>query len=63
MARYPKPDGWQGGSVEGSILRTLDGHLGTNVEVDEGEDCRDRRNERSFDEADLGGSSYDGEAL
>lgn len=62
MARYPKPEGWDGGP-DGRILRTLDGHLGTNVEVDNGEDVRDRRNERTFDEADLGGSYFSGEVL
>ncbi len=57
MAKYPKPDGWKGGTVESSVLRTFDGHIGMNYETDP---MIDRRNERSFDAADIGGENYAG---
>lgn len=59
MARYPKPEGWNGGP-DGKILRTGSaGHLGpqTNDEEDQGP-WLDRRNEKTFDEADFGGLHY-----
>lgn len=48
MPQAPHPDGWKGGSENFGILRTFDGHLGTNPYKgsDPGEDADEdaRRN-------------------
>lgn len=60
MARYPDPPSGKLSGPDAKIVRTLDGHRIENSYTDDdyAEDLRDqdwRRNERDFDEADLGG--------
>lgn len=59
---YPRPSGYVGVGRDGSILRTLDGHLGVNVETDPDLAVNHewRRNERDCQQSDLGGF-YDAE--
>lgn len=60
MPRPKLPDGSDLSGSEAKIVRTLDGHRGINEHTDPAKaaDQDWRRNERTFEEADLGGN-YD----
>lgn len=61
MPQRPNPNGWQGGSEDFGFLRTLDGHITSNVmsDPDDAERIDENRNVRQgFADADLGGDSY-----
>ena len=62
MAKHPLPPGCDNFTAgqDFRVVRTLDGHIGTNVEEDgcEASDNIRRANQRNFDEAWLGGTDY-----